>query len=353
MQLGAATGPRRLARTDGSWTPIRMKTVPLMRNSRTCQAAAPATPDRRAHRARRVPPDVDARRDRREDAGDARTARRGGRPRPATRNVSTTEKTGSSTRRRTHAIDACRRAARTRRRRRRRATNVRPALGQRERPGHGGDDRDPVRDERRRVVDEALALEDRDDPARDAEPLEDRRRGHGVGRRDDRPEGERGRPAEPRDERLGDDGDDDGRDQDEPDRQETDRPEVAPEVADRGEVAGPEQDRRQEQQEDEVGLELDRRAGPGTNPRASPPSDEQDRVRDADAGGRAIASAVAARSRTRTASMAPTVADSAPPSVRCAADRRSRGRRPPLAGSRNSTSIGSIGSAGRKPKTWP
>ena len=58
-------------------------------------------------------------------------------------------------------------------------------------PADGRRDRDPVGDQRRRVVDEALALEDRDDPARHAEPAEDGRRGHRVRRRDDRPERER------------------------------------------------------------------------------------------------------------------------------------------------------------------
>ena len=61
--------------------------------------------------------------------------------------------------------------------------------------GHGGDDRGPVGHQRRRIVDEALALEDRHDAARDAEPLEDRRRRYGIGWGDDRPEGERGCPA--------------------------------------------------------------------------------------------------------------------------------------------------------------
>jgi hypothetical protein len=34
--------PLKASSTAGSWRPMRMKTVPLMRNSSTCQAATPA-----------------------------------------------------------------------------------------------------------------------------------------------------------------------------------------------------------------------------------------------------------------------------------------------------------------------
>jgi len=53
---------------------------------------------------------------------------------------------------------------------------------QRERPGHGRDDRRPVEDERGAVVHEALALDDRDDPPRHAEVPCDLGRGERVGR---------------------------------------------------------------------------------------------------------------------------------------------------------------------------
>ena len=49
------------------------------------------------------------------------------------------------------------------------------------------------------VVDQALALEDGDDPARHLEPLRDRGGGDGVGRRHDRAQHERDRPAHARD----------------------------------------------------------------------------------------------------------------------------------------------------------
>jgi hypothetical protein len=61
-------------------------------------------------------------------------------------------------------------------------------------PGrHAG--RDPVSHDARRVVDEALALEQRDDPARHPEPLRDGGRGYGVGGGDDSPEHEGAHPA--------------------------------------------------------------------------------------------------------------------------------------------------------------
>ena len=53
-------------------------------------------------------------------------------------------------------------------------------------------------DERGAVVDEALALDDRERAARHAEPATDRRRRERIGRRDDRAEDERRRPTEGR-----------------------------------------------------------------------------------------------------------------------------------------------------------
>ena len=65
--------------------------------------------------------------------------------------------------------------------------------GERARDDRG--DRDPVEDETRPVVDEALALDDRHELARDAEATCDRGRGERVGGRDDRAEHERARPT--------------------------------------------------------------------------------------------------------------------------------------------------------------
>src|SRR5439155_22614518 len=74
-----------------------------------------------------------------------------------------------------------------------------PGVPDREAAGDDGDDRDPVEDERRSVVDEALALGDRDDPPRAAEAPRDRRRGERIGWRDNRAEAEGWSPAELRD----------------------------------------------------------------------------------------------------------------------------------------------------------
>ena len=58
-------------------------------------------------------------------------------------------------------------------------------VGERERAGDDRSGRELEEDERGAVVDEALALDDRDRAARDSEPVRDRRRGDRVGRRDD------------------------------------------------------------------------------------------------------------------------------------------------------------------------
>src|ERR1700716_804658 len=57
------------------------------------------------------------------------------------------------------------------------------------RRGGGGTDGRAVDRERGGVVQEALALEDADDPPRDRESLRDRGGGHRVGGRNDRPQG--------------------------------------------------------------------------------------------------------------------------------------------------------------------
>ena len=69
---------------------------------------------------------------------------------------------------------------------------------ERERPGDRGGDSRLVEHERETVVDEALALDDRDDAARHADPADDLGRGERVGGRDDRAERERARPGETR-----------------------------------------------------------------------------------------------------------------------------------------------------------
>ena len=72
-----------------------------------------------------------------------------------------------------------------------------PVLSLRERPGHDRGDRDAVEHEARAVVDQALALDDRHELARHAQPARDRRRRDRVGGRDDRAEHEGARPGQP------------------------------------------------------------------------------------------------------------------------------------------------------------
>ena len=69
-------------------------------------------------------------------------------------------------------------------------------LEQAEAAGDHGGDGELVGDQRGRVVDQALALDDGHDPARHPEPAGDRGRGDRVGGGDDRAEHERLRPAE-------------------------------------------------------------------------------------------------------------------------------------------------------------
>ena len=69
---------------------------------------------------------------------------------------------------------------------------------EREGAGQHRGDGEAVGDERGRVVDQALALDQRDEPARQPEPRGDRRRRDRVGRRDDRAEHEAHRPRQAR-----------------------------------------------------------------------------------------------------------------------------------------------------------
>ena len=140
-------------------------------------------------------------------------------------------------------------------------------------------ERRPVGDERRAVVDQALALDDRDDPPRDRHPAHDRGGGDRVGRGDDGAERERGRPRHVGHERLDHDGDGAHRDQHEPDRLQRDRAQVAPQVVQVGEEGRRVEQRRQEDHEHELGLELDVRQ-PGHEAEHQPADDQHDRVGD-------------------------------------------------------------------------
>ncbi len=136
----------------------------------------------------------------------------------------------------------------------------------------------PVRHQRRAVVDEALALDDRRHVPRHAEAPGDRGRRERIGRRDDGAERERRRPRQPSDRRVRGHRHGDRGEEHERDRAERDRAQVPAQVAQRGEVRRVEQQRRQEDEEDELRVELDvRHAGREADEAAA--DHEQDRVR--------------------------------------------------------------------------
>ena len=102
-------------------------------------------------------------------------------------------------------------------------------------------------------------------------PRERRGRGDRVGRPDDRAEHERRLPAHPRHDRVGDDRDGRHRREHEADREQRERPHLGLELARRRVPAGRVQQRREEDEEHDVGIELEvgqRR----DEPIASPPS---------------------------------------------------------------------------------
>ena len=148
--------------------------------------------------------------------------------------------------------------------------------------GADGDHGGPIGDQRRRIVEQCLAFDERPDDPRRPEPAEDRRGRQRVGRPDDRPERECGRPTQTRDQGVRHDRDEDHREQHQADRQADERGQVRAEVADRGFRCRAEEQRRQEDQQDQVRLEVD--AGqPRDEGQAEASQHEQCRVRDGDA----------------------------------------------------------------------
>src|SRR5207247_5303803 len=110
--------------------------------------------------------------------------------------------------------------------------------------------------ERGRGVEEALALEDADYPAWNGETLGDRRRGQGVGRRDDRPERDRERPRHARHEGHRGGGDNPGARGDEADGEGRDVLQIGLEVSDRSKERAHIQERRQHDEKDDLWIEL-------------------------------------------------------------------------------------------------
>ena len=165
---------------------------------------------------------------------------------------------------------------------------------ERERARDHGHGREPEEDERGSVVDEALALDDRDRAARNAEAAGDRRRGERVGRRDDRAEHEAHGPREA-DHVVSRDRDHHHRQRHEPDREQRDRPQVALQVAQTGVERGRIEERRQDPEDDRVGRKGHRRHE-RDEPEREPADDQQDRVRDAKRVGEQQEPAAATRS---------------------------------------------------------
>ena len=142
-----------------------------------------------------------------------------------------------------------------------------------------GSDSHPVEHEPGPVVDEALALDDRHELSRDAEPPRDRRRGERIGGGDDRAEHEGAPPREVVDELVCDHGHAGGRDGDEADGEQPDRSRGRPQLAKRREEGRAVEERRQDAEEDELRVELELRHA-GDDPDGQAAEHEQDRVRD-------------------------------------------------------------------------
>ncbi len=126
---------------------------------------------------------------------------------------------------------------------------------QRKRSGHDRRHGELVEHESGSVVHQALALEDRDDAARDVEPGQDRRRRHGVGGRDDGAEHERDGPGEVRHHELQRRAHRERGRNDEADGEQADGADVRPEIAPRGEQRRLVKNGRQHQHEDELRVE--------------------------------------------------------------------------------------------------
>ena len=120
----------------------------------------------------------------------------------------------------------------------------------RDRPERGAEG-----DQRGRVVEQALALEDGDDPARHADAPRDGGGRDGVRRRDDGAERDRGGEGQPGQQEDGDAGHGERGDEDEPDGEQRDLPPVAPDVDEGRPDRGGVEQRRQDAREDDLGRE--------------------------------------------------------------------------------------------------
>ena len=141
-------------------------------------------------------------------------------------------------------------------------------------------DRGAEGDEGGCVVEQRLTLEDRHDAPRQPDAPGHRRRGDGVRGCDDGSDGDRGRPAQARHQPVDDRGHRERRDEDEQDREPQDRAAVGVEVDQRGLDRRRVEQRRQQPQQHDLRLEVDRRDA-GDVRRRGADDDQQERRRDA------------------------------------------------------------------------
>ena len=161
------------------------------------------------------------------------------------------------------------------------------ALDRTNAPADGRDDRRPIGDERGGVVEQGLALDERPDDPRRPDPAEDRGGRERIRRPDDRAQGEGSRPVQPGDDRVGRRGHDDDRDDHQADREAAERGQIRAQVPDRRLGRGREQQRRQEDEQDQLGLEPDL-GHPRHETEEQAAQDEQRRIRDAGPPGKLI-----------------------------------------------------------------
>ena len=155
-----------------------------------------------------------------------------------------------------------------------------PCVPDGEAAAHDGDDRESIGDQCGSVVDEALAFDDRDQPARNPEPARDRCRGNRIGRGDDGPQHERSAPGEVVDRRVGDRCNGDGGGDHEPDTEQADRSHVHLQLVQGGEEGARVEQGWENGDQHEIGRKLEL-GHAGNEADGEPAEHEHDRVRHA------------------------------------------------------------------------
>ena len=197
------SAPASESRIGRSWSPTRPNSRALSRNVRISQTASPCRRVCTVVSSGRVPADVDA------DGDDGEHGRDAGGLRRQVGEVAREQRDRDLGRR---VVDAAAHLAQHEADAR--APMAMPPttssaeapdrVPEREAAGRDRRDGERVGDERRRVVDQALALDQRHEPPRQAEPRADGRGRDGIGRRDDRADHEAHRPREAADRRVAD-----------------------------------------------------------------------------------------------------------------------------------------------------